>query len=474
MANLNLNKNCTLKYYYIYCFCRPPIIFSILHLLMTISVYYHDWSDIISPSRLVSVLTVVFREIVTLALLTNTSDNDYFYVGNFAGMLWVCTTLYNILILLMMVLQFLLTGSLASVNYCLKHFNRRTCAANMNLVAAGTIDLEGNCLAAETRVRFSSADDDTSFPDSENVKVNVEKEEQDKYNYGSQQRRKQIWRFDFLFLDIFMTIRMFNLTSYYGILSSLIILDETVDWKKQIEAKKRPLTIITMQDPLFIVSDFESMRGFEKKQHQFARIFLYFADSDKTEGWFNFFSLKDNRIEQFLLKKKNVLLSESSGSGVYDTILRFSDSNPDEKLKKKLIYSTVTFDLDLFCKDAPENYTFMTTIMEVLDNKDVNWFLKRVFRNMSARKWHNVYHGRMMTKYLLNEFTEVAFWVVPENKPAFYYNKHASDFNKNKKKRKVIMLCERTKKCTVYRSGDKEVSKNYNVDDVYVANFLVN
>lgn len=293
------------------------------------------------------------------------------------------------------------------------------------------------------------------------------KEEQDIYNYGSQQRRKDFWRFDFMFLDIFMTIRMFNLTSYYGILNSLIILDETVEWKKQIEAKKRPLTIITMQDPLFVVSDFKSMCGLEKKQHQFARIFLYFADSDKHEGWFNFYSLQDNRIEQFLLKKKNILLSENDGSGVYDTILRFTDANPDENLKKKLFYSTVSFDVDLFCKGAPALYTFMTAIMDVLGTDDVNLFLKRVIRNMAARKWHNVYHGRMMTKYLLNEFSEVSFWVVPNSKTPFFYNR-------SKKMSKVVMLCERTRQCTVHKFGDKAVSGKFSTEDVHVANFLVN
>lgn len=123
MVNLNLNKNCTFKYYYLFCFCRPPIILSIAHIVLTISAYYHSWSDVIHKNHLVAVGTVVLREVVTFALLSNGSDNDYYYVGNFAGLLWMFTTLYNLVILILIVLQYLLRGVLEGVDYCLKQYS---------------------------------------------------------------------------------------------------------------------------------------------------------------------------------------------------------------------------------------------------------------------------------------------------------------------------------------------------------------
>jgi hypothetical protein len=250
------------------------------------------------------------------------------------------------------------------------------------------------------------------------------------FDYGSVERRKNRWGFEFLFIDLYMTLELLPKIVYKhgGLLDGIIILDQAFEWSKQLTDKKRPLTIVTMGAPLFAVDDFDVQNGEEEKQYEFARNYVLFADPDAQIAVF--YELKTREIVEFCVKKKVVRIGEDSQSNpIFDTIIRFREP---EKPPRVLLYSTINFcDEEVFYRKIKDRFHFVRAILSFRQrgvHLTVNVIIKRILKTMRTGEWFNIYKGRVRANYIIKAFPEIKIIAKKKDEMINLHNQQCSSY----------------------------------------------
>lgn len=378
MDNLRLNVNSDAKHYFLE-YSTSFVILSSIVFLVSALIQVH-WSGIRSVW---AVLLLLLKDLLGLILFKDDQDDIYF-VGFTVGVIWAINLTLNALILILKAVEGLFTFENWRDLY--------TAVTNVKSISEKK-------LRREKSVRWE-------VPLGNDVTI-VESLEMNK---GSVNRRAN-WFLDFFYIDIINSIRYLKKNCKYGI-GAFLLLDNALSYGSQLADKRRPLTIVTLIDPIVIVGDFETFNGEELYQHQFARIFLLFFDKHKK--WVRVMRWCDKVLLEFHVQITSVFLGMSNNTPLYDTVISFS-CNEGVPKPVLLIYSTVSFTFELFYRENGKNrFGFIRALKEFYPELSINVILKRLLAKVPTPLWQTLYNGFIGVKYLMEAFPNLCYHVTVE------------------------------------------------------------
>lgn len=421
MRNLNLNVNHTLYSYYCEYATTPFVFLSLLTFFLPSVVSMMKFQYVGFFQTLIS---LIIKDGMVLFFIAKRDTPNLSLVGYLAGALFFITIIYNLLVVFLNYIIFVVDNILLSLSKVTSYKSKRS---NKIKPANSSQDVEANNSDTQNAPPF---DDFNHWIEEDNL-----------YNIGSRIRRSSKY-LDFLFLDIIMTLKLFPFNAEYGIMNTLIFLDKAQPWEYQLENKERPLTIITAGDPIVVVQDFTCMNGEESKQFEFTKIFSTFFNP--CRNFVRVYCWKTDKMYEFQVTQRSIILGEYTGTNYVDRVFLFQNNKDFNGTQVKLVYSTLKLNEQcLFCEDN-QRHSFLVALLSACKKEGyegTNYIFKRLMKAMDSRKWVNIYKGTVPAKLICELFPIPCIILRPDI--SYIVNREYLF-----KCEKAIAIKEETSKCT--------------------------